>query len=716
MGPIIGNALSASLPGRNLLLLAGIWSMAALVMDLWLPSGAGGAMPYVVLVLLGLWAPRLGHVIALAVTASFLTLIGVLFSEPDAAMAVETANRAVALAVIWIGTVMVAARKQLLNSVELQHDYAEKRFRDFAEASSDWIWETDADQRFTYSSENMQSVIGVSPEHVLGKTRGELLGDDYDRPAWEAHLGALQNREPFRDFVYCWPGDAESPEKWVSTSGQPHFDGAGAFQGYRGTGRDVSEVVMAQAALQESEAQVRLLLESTGEAIYGIDIHGRCTFANPACAAMLGHESPASLLGRQMHELIHHTKTDGTPYANEDCRIYQAFRRGEGIAVDDEVLWRRDGTAFPAAYTSFPILRDGVPIGAVVTFVDTTEKRDTLDALSDSEERFRSILENAPIAIVLQDLDARIQLVNSAYEDFFIASADQLVGSVTPGLFGATLEARLDDANRKVIESGAVVEIDANVIDQNLPVKFIRITKFPVFLKTGEISGIGTIVMDTSAQKMAEERLVQTHKMEAVGQLTGGVAHDFNNLLTAVMGNLDLLRDHLAGDEPAQKYLATAYRASVHGAELTDRLLAFSGHQALTSARIDINMIINQFSQLAARTLGKDIQIETRLADAAWPVTVDPGQLENALLNLALNARDAMSGGGQLRVATTNQVLDESFTAAHENLTPGDYVMIEVTDDGAGMSADTAARAIEPFFTTKAVGEGSGLGLSMAFG
>jgi nitrogen-specific signal transduction histidine kinase len=222
--------------------------------------------------------------------------------------------------------------------------------------------------------------------------------------------------------------------------------------------------------------------------------------------------------------------------------------------------------------------------------------------------------------------------------------------------------------------------------------------------------------MDTSAQKMAQERLVQTHKMEAVGQLTGGVAHDFNNLLTAVMGNLDLLRDHVAGDELAEKYLATAHRASEHGAGLTERLLAFSGHQNLTAERIDINVVTNQFSQLAARTLGEDIHIETQLADDAWPVIVDPGQLENAFLNLALNARDAMPGGGHLRIVTANQVLDETFTASHEDLQPGDYVMIEMSDDGAGMEGETAARAIEPFFTTKDIGQGSGLGLSMAFG
>lgn len=414
MQHIIGNTFSAPVPGRVVLLFGCVVAAAALVFDLWLPLGMAGGLPYVVLVLLGFWASGPGPVIALALAGSLLTVLGFVLSDPGSPTWVALTNRGLALFVIWSSALLVVLQKRKQNELILarsEHDAemaihalelmdSEQRLRDFADLSSDWLWETDADLRFKKLPGGIKSGFGAPPDDVYGKTLQELLGDDYDRDAWDGQLQILQAHEPFRDFIYPWPGTDMDKERWLSTSGRPYFDGNGAFLGYRGAGRDASAGERAQLALESSEAQVRLLLDSTGEAIYGIDLDGHCTFANPACAKILGYDGADELLDRQMHELIHHTKTDGTPYANEDCKIYRAFRRGENVQVDDEVLWRRDGTAFPAEYSSFPILRDDTVIGAVVTFVDTTEKHDAREALASSEERFRSLLEYAPFAIV----------------------------------------------------------------------------------------------------------------------------------------------------------------------------------------------------------------------------------------------------------------------------------------------------------------------------
>ena len=217
--------------------------------------------------------------------------------------------------------------------------------------------------------------------------------------------------------------------------------------------------------------------------------------------------------------------------------------------------------------------------------------------------------------------------------------------------------------------------------------------------------------------RLQEERLRQAQKIEAVGQLTGGIAHDFNNILAAITGNLDLVQDGDGiSDETDRESIATALRAALRGAELTHRLLAFSRQQALDARETQINEILPQFHLLAERTIGVDITIETRPATGLWPTMIDAGQLENALLNLAINARDAMPDGGRLVIETANQVLAEDDTAVYEDLQPGDYVMIAVSDSGTGMPAAVRARAFEPFFTTKDVGAGSGLGLSMVFG
>ena len=222
---------------------------------------------------------------------------------------------------------------------------------------------------------------------------------------------------------------------------------------------------------------------------------------------------------------------------------------------------------------------------------------------------------------------------------------------------------------------------------------------------------------EVARREAAEEALRQSHKMEAVGQLTGGVAHDFNNLLTVVLGNLEVARRHLGGDGArAAQGIDGAMAGAKRAATLTQRLLAFSRRQPLEPRPVDINRLVAGTSDLLGRTLGESIAIETVLAAGLWPVEVDPNQLENALLNLAVNARDAMPEGGKLTIETANAFLDEAYAASHAEVEPGQYVAISVTDTGAGMPTQVVERAFEPFFTTKETGHGTGLGLSMVYG
>jgi signal transduction histidine kinase len=222
---------------------------------------------------------------------------------------------------------------------------------------------------------------------------------------------------------------------------------------------------------------------------------------------------------------------------------------------------------------------------------------------------------------------------------------------------------------------------------------------------------------EIAERKQAEAAALQSQKMEAIGQLTGGVAHDFNNLLTVIFGNLDALRLRMIGRDPAlEKLIEAALRGAERAATLTQRLLAFSRRQALEPASIDVNKLVLGMSELMRRSLGEQIELETVLAGGLWRALADPHQLEVALLNLVINARDAMPTGGKLTIETANASLDEAYAAAHEQVTPGQYVLIAITDTGAGMSSEVAAKAFEPFFTTKQVGQGTGLGLSMVYG
>jgi PAS domain S-box-containing protein len=221
---------------------------------------------------------------------------------------------------------------------------------------------------------------------------------------------------------------------------------------------------------------------------------------------------------------------------------------------------------------------------------------------------------------------------------------------------------------------------------------------------------------DMTERIALEQQLRQAQKMEAVGQLTGGVAHDFNNILTVITSTIDILGDAVSGDAQLAAIARSINEAAERGTQLTQRMLAFARKQPLQARTLDLNEIVEQMAPMLRRTLGEDIAIRTGLADRPWHALADPSQVEDAILNLALNARDAMPLGGRLVIETANVRLDEQYAAHNADVTPGDYVAMIVTDSGAGMSPDVAERAFEPFFTTKDVGRGTGLGLSMVYG
>jgi signal transduction histidine kinase len=224
------------------------------------------------------------------------------------------------------------------------------------------------------------------------------------------------------------------------------------------------------------------------------------------------------------------------------------------------------------------------------------------------------------------------------------------------------------------------------------------------------------LAAEIDARQKASQQLVQAQKMEAIGNLTGGMAHDFNNLLGVIIGNLDLLCDIQSGDPAADEFAGEALNAALRGADLTRRLLAFARRQPLQPARTDVNELIGGIVKLLGRTLGEEIEITLDLNPDLWPVVVDRVQLEASLTNLATNARDAMPGGGQLIIVTGNRALDADYAAQSREVQPGEYAMIEVSDTGTGMPPETASRIFEPFYTTKEQGKGTGLGLSMVFG
>jgi PAS domain S-box-containing protein len=353
----------------------------------------------------------------------------------------------------------------------------------------------------------------------------------------------------------------------------------------------------------------------------------------------------------------------------------------------------------------------------LVSLLDVTERKRVEDALHASQAQKSAVIELAlDGVIVIDERDCILEFNPAAERIFGIRRADALGRQMAELIMPPRFRDQHWAGMKRYLASG-----QHEILGQRLEMTALRAdgSEFPVELAINATDVNGRPIFtgflrDVTAEREAEAQLRQAQKMESVGQLTGGVAHDFNNLLTVIIGSLDLALGRVQGD--VQSVLESALQAAERGAALVQRLLAFSRRQTLIPEALDFNRLAAEMEDLLRRTLGEDIEIEMKLHPQLWTALADKGQLENALLNLTVNARDAMPAGGKLTIETGNLHLDEDYAAHNPEVVPGDYVMLAVTDTGKGMPADVLERAFEPFFTTKEVGKGSGLGLSMIYG
>jgi PAS domain S-box-containing protein len=335
------------------------------------------------------------------------------------------------------------------------------------------------------------------------------------------------------------------------------------------------------------------------------------------------------------------------------------------------------------------------------------------EALRATQAQFKSIMDHAPMMVSLRDVAGRFTFINRSYVEFAGQSEESILGRTVAELRGQDYADSIAVQDRDVIAQRRAMQWEMEVPKASGPRKAL-IVKFPIFDRAGAVVSVCSILVDITEQKRAEAQIVQAQRIDSLGQLTGCIAHDFNNLLTSILLNADVLSSLL--DDKLKPLAESVRMAAERGADLTRRLLAFGRRQMLEPRPTDIRALLSGMEPLMRRTLGEHIEIRTVHAAALWHATVDPGQLENAVLNLAVNARDAMPGGGRLTIETSNATLDAERMTAFPEGKAGHYVMVTVTDTGCGMSADVVARAFEPFFTTKDVGKGTGLGLSMVYG
>jgi PAS domain S-box-containing protein len=463
------------------------------------------------------------------------------------------------------------------------------------------------------------------------------------------------------------------------------------------------------------EARYRGLMEAAPDGMVVVNPGGEIVLLNAQAEKQFGYRRD-ELLGQAVTNIIpkgfaERLIADGTRTAAEAL----AQQIGTGIELNGR---RRDRTEFPIEIMLSPLeSAEGVLITAAIR--DITVRKDAESHLAQMESRYRGLLEAAPDGMVVVNPGGEIVLLNAQAEKQFGYHRDELLGQNVKNIIPEGFAERLiADALRTTAEAlaqqiGTGIELHGRRKDGN---------QFPIEIMLSPLESaegilITAAIRDISERKQLARQLQQSQKMEAVGQLTGGIAHDFNNLLTVIIGNLGLLDLLVSDNEAALKRVQTAQKAAARGADITRRLLAFSSNTGLKPSFVSLGDSIQNMIEMASRGLGLDIKIMTDFDPSVPPIFVDSAGLESALLNLVVNARDAMPTGGSIIVSSLLRHLDDTHPAVKTgDLKKGLYVCVKVTDTGLGMSRETLDRACEPFFTTKPHDKGSGLGLSMVYG
>jgi PAS domain S-box-containing protein len=471
----------------------------------------------------------------------------------------------------------------------------------------------------------------------------------------------------------------------------------------------LKEAALAKS-IERSESDMRLFVDQAPAALAMFDKDMRYLASSARWKSDYGIVD--SVVGRSHYEVV-----PDSPERWKD--IHRRAMAGETIKSEEDVFVHADR---PTQWLRWEVRpwhhpRDG--IGGVTVFSeDITARKAAESAAKIDEERFR---------VVAKATDAVIFDSNVATGKLWWSDELKTVFGYDPADLESGVEKwhsliHPDDRERVVKDRYSVGpdakkwETEYRLIRADQSVASVVVRGFILRDEQGKIARLVGAVMDVTERKETDAKLRQAQKLEAVGQLTGGVAHDFNNLLTVILGNAEELSERLSNDGKLRILAEMTATAAERGAELTKRLLAFARKQPLEPKSVDVAKLLADMDGMLRRTLMENIEIEMVRGGGLWQALIDPGQLETAVLNLAINARDAMPEGGRLTLETSNASLDDAYAHRHDEVTPGQYVLISVSDTGTGMNAETLARAFEPFFTTKAVGKGSGLGLSMVYG
>jgi len=469
-----------------------------------------------------------------------------------------------------------------------------------------------------------------------------------------------------------------------------------------------NQLLVSAHELQRNLSLLQGIAEGTTDAVFVKDLDGRYLMINSA---------GARFLGRKVEEVI--GKKDLELFVPEVGRAIMKRDR-EVIEGGETKTYEEFGTA--AGATRLYLATKGPfrdPGGRVVGLLgicrDITDRKRAEEEIRQSQQKLRMHIEHTPLAVVEWDVEFRVSAWNPSAERIFGYTREEAIGRHASFIVPQRFREHVDQVWKQLLEQkGGARSTNDNTTKDRRTIS-CEWYNTPLIDDSGRVLGVASLVQDVTERVTLEDRLRQSQKMEAIGRLAGGVAHDFNNLLTVILGYTQILADGVPAGRLAES-TAQIKSAADRAAGITRQLLAFSRKQVLSPRIIDLNDVMLNLDSLLRRLIGEDIEVHTVLSSDLGSVKADPGQIEQVIMNLALNARDAMPNGGKLRLETANVELDGTFAQEHQPIGPGSYVMLAVSDTGTGMTPEVQARIFEPFFTTKEVGKGTGLGLSTVYG
>jgi two-component system, cell cycle sensor histidine kinase and response regulator CckA len=472
--------------------------------------------------------------------------------------------------------------------------------------------------------------------------------------------------------------------------------------------RSTSAASNIEQALRSSEGRYRLLFEQNLAGILRTTLDGCVLECNQAFAQILGYNSSEEIVSQRAQDLY---------FKPEERDTMVALVKQQKSLRQQEVCFRRKDGRPAWLLANMNLVEDDQVPGAgsiIATTFDITDRKISREALRESEQRFAAFMRHLPGVAFMKNTQGQYVFYNETAEGQFEPGPDEFPGKTDEELWPPEYAARFVANDREVLRTKKLVQT-VEAVPHKHGIHHWLIHKFPILDENDDVQYIGGVGIDITERKQLEDQLRQSQKMEAVGRLAGGVAHDFNNLLTVISGYGHMLMRGLPQDEALHSCVEEVLKASNRAASLTNQLLAFSRRQVIQPKALDLNVLVANMDRMLRRVIGEHIELETVLSPGLGGVKADAGQLEQVIMNLAVNARDAMHKGGKLSIRTSNVDVNH-LSHGRADVRAGSYVRLTIADTGKGMDAEMMVHLFEPFYTSKETGKGTGLGLSTVYG